>query len=307
MKKNNLPDEESLFKQIMLTIRTTWKNNISKDDIERWLDNFNGKVFDIKYERQLSLLLLSNFVFYNEKEVKHLCRTLYKDFRHHLLLTENHSGNNCITILKEIENRTKFFPLGLPGESGYYIFYYFRHINNLSNSNIVERFPQINDSNEILVFLDDVTITASQAEPYIKKIMNERSINCKKKFLLTLFSAPKAVSLLMENKLYVISCVHLDDRCKCFSDKSSVFHHFSNHLTDCKKMAYIYGRELLPNHPLGYDGGEYLFGFFYNTPDNTLPIFWADKNGWFPIFKRFNIKNSRTNIMETNYERERFI
>ena len=29
-------------------------------------------------------------------------------------------------------------------------------------------------------------------------------------------------------------------------------------------------------NPLGYQDSELAFGFYYNIPDNTLPIFWAD-------------------------------
>ena len=56
-------------------------------------------------------------------------------------------------------------------------------------------------------------------------------------------------------------------------------------------------------NPLGYKNGEYAFGFFYNTPDNTLPIFWGTNNGWCPIFKRYD-KNYKRKNLEIN---ERFL
>ena len=31
-------------------------------------------------------------------------------------------------------------------------------------------------------------------------------------------------------------------------------------------------------------------GTYYNTPNNTLPIFWSDENSWQPIFQRYNKK-----------------
>lgn len=30
--------------------------------------------------------------------------------------------------------------------------------------------------------------------------------------------------------------------------------------------------------------------YYYNTPNNTLPIFWSDENSWQPIFQRYNKK-----------------
>ena len=41
---------------------------------------------------------------------------------------------------------------------------------------------------------------------------------------------------------------------------------------------------------LGYNNDAYAFGFFYNTPDNTLPIFWSDHGDWKPIMKRYDKK-----------------
>ncbi|MDR2409621.1 MAG: hypothetical protein LBE13_16135, partial [Bacteroidales bacterium] len=55
--------------------------------------------------------------------------------------------------------------------------------------------------------------------------------------------------------------------------------------------------------PLGYKDGEYAFGFYYNTPDNSLPIFWGQKNGWLPILKRYH-KNYR---IKKYLHNERFI
>ena len=64
---NPLPSESDLFTHIGITISTVWGNNISKNDIEEWLTNFTGEIFDCKYERQLALFLLAHFVYYNEK------------------------------------------------------------------------------------------------------------------------------------------------------------------------------------------------------------------------------------------------
>ena len=40
--------------------------------------------------------------------------------------------------------------------------------------------------------------------------------------------------------------------------------------------------------PLGFADGQYLFGLSYNTPDNTLPIFWGKAEGWQPLFTRYH-------------------
>jgi hypothetical protein len=54
-------------------------------------------------------------------------------------------------------------------------------------------------------------------------------------------------------------------------------------------MCEYYGGKIRPSEPLGYKDGQYIFGFFFFFPNNTLPIFWAKEN-WKPLFKR-NDKN----------------
>ena len=43
----------------------------------------------------------------------------------------------------------------------------------------------------------------------------------------------------------------------------------------------------MKSHPLGFADGQHLFGFYYNTPDNTLPIFWCKSPNWSPAFVRY--------------------
>lgn len=280
-----LPTEEELFKKVMLTNDFVWENKFNKDDIEKWLFNFKGNVFDIQYERQIALWLLSNFVYYNIAEVKHLCRTLFRDFIHYILINENKKQTieeGLDVILKE----SRFYPLGGAGESGAYLIYYFRQENKLHKEMISQpdKLPHIKNK----IFVDDVTISGNQAEDYLKEYIDDN----KNIFLLTLISTDESVKLLEKKKVKVISCITLDERSKCFSEKSDIFNNYKHKLEDCKKFVIEYGKKSLSLHdgkisPLGYNSGEYMFGFFYNTPDNTLPIFWADNPGWKPIMKRY--------------------
>jgi hypothetical protein len=63
---------------------------------------------------------------------------------------------------------------------------------------------------------------------------------------------------------------------------------FAGVMKDAKRMCEAYGATLLPSHPLGFGSGQYLIGFFYNTPDNCLPVLWAESSDWTPCFKRFD-------------------
>ena len=280
-----LPSEEELFNKLMLISDYAWKNNFRREDIEDWLSNFKGDVFDIPYERQIALWLLSNYVCYNMDEVKHLCKTLFRDFIHYMLINEKKSKISK-TSLKDILNESRFYPLGGAGESGAYIMYYFRQVNKLPKEMISQpdKFPNIKNK----IFVDDVTISGKQAKNYLKEYIDAD----KEIILLTLISTYKSVELLEKKNVKVISCITLDERSKCFSENSDIFNNYKHKLEDCKNFAIEYGKKSLSSHdikmpPLGYNNGEYTFGFFYNTPDNTLPIFWADNSNWKPIMKRY--------------------
>ena len=68
------------------------------------------------------------------------------------------------------------------------------------------------------------------------------------------------------------------------------------------RMCQYYGSIITKGHPeaegypLGFDQAQSLFCFFYNTPDNTLPIFWCDRNGWKPLFKRYEKYSNRNEV-----------
>ncbi|MBM4146785.1 MAG: hypothetical protein FJ240_11035 [Nitrospira sp.] len=168
----DFPNIVELKKLIMHTSQTVWKREITEKEIDRWLDNFTGEILSIDEERVLALWLLSNFVYYNEDEVRHLCTVLMKDFVHRMLINVDTRHDEIDKKLSELISKTRFLLLGKPSESGGYILYYFRTINDLHISYFNP--PQSSDIDLIdnLVFIDDVTLTAGtggQAYKQLKK------------------------------------------------------------------------------------------------------------------------------------------
>jgi hypothetical protein len=282
-----IPSEEDLFKQIMLTVDRAWKNELSRNDIEKWLHNFNGEVFSRDYERRLALYLLANFVYYNASEVRHLCKTLFHDFLHWMLLHDIESSPNIETQLDSIVRTSAFCPLGKPGESGAFVLYYFRQENQIPTKFISDP-AKVPAYVKNVIFVDDVTISGVQAKEYLRSGIQKS----RKAMLLTFLATDEAIQMLNQDGIQVISCINLDERSKCFSDKANLYRDFGDSFDDCKRFATEYGKKCLLHQlgtyePLGYKNGQYTFGFFYNTPDNTLPIYWANNKGWTPIMKRY--------------------
>lgn len=302
---DDLPSEKQSYDIITLKNETIWENRAGRKFIEEWLSNFKGEIFNIEYERQLALWLLANFVFYNEKEVRHFCKNLYNKFIHWALLyyKKQHSLN-MYQSLENILQKTMFIPLGQPSESGAFVLYFFRQENSLPID--VFTFPSSDRRLPIVdnyIIIDDATISGEQStgdrlDNIIRGISPEKT-----KILLTFLATDNAIKLLNDKGISVISCNIIDDRCKCFSDKSTMFDNYKNDIEKCREFARYYGNKIYPTHPLGYRDGQYAFGFFYNIPDNSLPIFWSE-DIWIPIFRRYQ-KN--TNLGEIYNDIGRFI
>jgi len=292
---DDFPNEDELKKIIMHTSEIVWKHELTDIKIEKWLSNFSGEVFDTKEERIIALWLLNNFVYYNEEEVRHLCTILFKEFIHKNLELEERTADNLNYAIRKIVKRSCFLPVGKPSESSGFILYFFRQVNDLHMSNFL--LPPNLDKSEILnlVFVDDVTLTPGidgQAHTFIKKFDNKG----KRKLLLTLVATDDAIESFKKIGIDVISPIILDNRNKCFNSDSYIFHSLTNYTDKFKTFAEHYGIKAKSKIPLGYENGQFAFGFFYNTPDNTLPIFWGEENNWYPIVKRYDKNYFRREI-----------
>ena len=278
---NNFPNSSKLKTNIQDTVTYSWAlQNFNDYNISTWLDNFKGEVFPKEDEIRIALWLLSNYTYYNEKEVDHLCGILYKKFIHAYITEFNLTEKGLLERMKKF----CYIPLGNASESGGFIAYQFRKQAKIG----IDRFFFLSEASkaygDIAIFIDDVTLSASQAK---KDIIGTNAIQSfSRTYLLTLISSQEAEAELLQEGVKTISCIEINERNQCFSDQSILFHKFPELLNPVKEFCTYYGKNLFSSHPLGYKEGQYLFGFFYNTPNNTLPIFWSNKNGWIPIFER---------------------
>ena len=300
---DNLPSEEELIDIIRHTSTTVWESDLIGKDIENWLSNFRGETCDLKYERLLALWLLSHFTFYNKNEVLHLCKVIYRDLIHKIVEGVDTTRIKAEDVVKEFFSKSNIISSETTSGSGGFIAYFFRHENNLPMTLFNFSLENISDDTENIIIIDDATLsegTAGQMFSFWKKA--KEKYPTKKYYLLTLMASELSFKYLKKHfNIEVITAIRLDNRDKCFNEESDVFSSFDDPIikkeliTLTKKFAEIYGKRInIPNlHPLGYQDGQFTFGFFYNTPDNTLPIFWGQINGWIPILRRYH-KNYKT-------------
>lgn len=281
---------ERLKKIILKTSIVAWNNQVSDKMINRWLENFTGKFFSSKeIEHKVALWLLAHFTFYSINDVRILCKNLFNLILHQKLV-ENRNVKSFDEVLNELIYDSLFVGLGNNSESGNTILYYFRQENKLSKKCFE---PEDGRMYKNLIFIDDVAMSGTQACSYGKKFI----IDAEKKYAGFLIATEESIKMIRESTLDMrpIATMVLDKRDRAFSENSFVFsdskvkkiiEYAKEFCREYGKIA-VQGDPYMSNCPLGYKDGAYLIGFEYNTPDNSLPIFWGTGNGWIPIFKRY--------------------
>lgn len=283
------PAEKTLMKVVMQTSSTVWRNELTRTHINSWLSNFTGEVFSTKHERLLALLLLRHFTFYNQAEVEHLCRIIYLDLVHHVATQSPHSRLDASTTVESFFDRAAIIAPEQVSGSGGFIAYIFRHVNDLPMTLFNFSIDNLSSSTRNILIIDDVTLTPgdkAQVHEFLSKVVKQPN---RKFFLLTLLSSDASIAYLQNTfNIQVITAIKLDSRDRCFDSQSDIFSGYPHLRAAAEELARVYGRKILKDHPLGYQDGQCTFGFYYNTPDNTLPIFWGNVGGWQPIINRFH-------------------
>lgn len=160
-----IPSSEELMKQIRITIEVAWRNGLELSMINKWLENFTGEALGSKkIEENLALWMLYNFTYFNEEEVKHLCKLLLKKYLH-IALQDKAA---CLGEINNVLKNSKFVPLGRSSESGAYVLYLFRQENDLPVIFFGDDLELRKDQS--VVFIDDMTLSGSQALKKIQKI-----------------------------------------------------------------------------------------------------------------------------------------
>lgn len=314
-------EEDALIQILKDTVDTSWgQDTLDSRTIERWLANFSGYIFNAVYERKLALILAINIVYYNENDISYLVKIAYRKLLHDIMCKEHISIENAAESVI-------FYPLGEVSESGPFVSYYFRKENNLSVDFFLHSMEHIANMPNIrnIVLLDDVSISGGQVKWYMqemkkKDLLWNKLVQEKNFYALFLISTVKAQRKLEKENVQLCTPILMDERSQCFEENSAIYKMFDERIRDIirlqsKKMVKGYGYKLLIKQymyngelkrlldegksveqirdkirkdALGYDDSEVLIAFAYNTPNNSLPIIWAENKEWTPLFKRYD-------------------
>ncbi|QKJ22166.1 hypothetical protein [Poseidonibacter lekithochrous] len=299
--------------KIDVLAESIWKEDINKLSIEKWLNNFETET-----EKELVLKLLSQFMYFNVKEIRTCLNTMYEDLYKTPIIQEYRKETNSFN-LEEYTNffnhelkKTRFVLLGNPSESSSLLLYFFRQENSLRKDLFcsLSEIKTIHEDIERVIIIDDLTASGSQAIKFIKENVNDLKKDKIKFSYYVLFATTEAIDEIMKTikSLEIISfelkfIFKLDNTFKVCNEKSKYIDN-KEEITLLKENSETfyydkfdfdykeYGlkdKDSLKKYlkSCGFKDSQLLLGFFYNIPNNTIPIIWAESDEWTPIFKRY--------------------
>lgn len=308
---------EALTTRLVTLGERVWEGNANGPAVENWLRNFDGRTgAPVDAERLHALYLLSQFMYFGAREIRVLLRALYRElFLLPLAQKVRLQTTSEAEFIAELETElaaTRFLGVGNPSESGVHLLYYFRQENLLGKGAFLDsaqiytiaaedtcrrRVPRYADVKRY-IFLDDMCGSGETAVRYSSDLLPEL-ISEKPDVELSYFSLFATTAGLDRVKRETVfgqsgAVYELDESYKWADASSRYLAALPDGLdsTLLVRIADVYGKEIIPGHPLGYLDSQLLLGFSHNTPDNTLPIIWGDQqNGsriaWYPIFRRY--------------------
>lgn len=240
------------------------------DHLLSWLNQFDEK------EQLEMLTLLSHFDYYSSNKLPEKVKELYKKF------LKICSSKDIVFCKTEKTVGTSFSNL---------FFDCFWDVNNLYDftqdnlSNIIQEI----DCPQNIVLVDDYFGSGKTITSYLKKLL-QLSPNFTEKniYFLALHGSnigEKYINDFANQCGLKLKVITLKSSSKAF-DKDNIYKNLD---ADIHRKTYssIYDKHAIKNLlKFGYCEIEALVSFYYNTPNNTLGIFWQNLIGFKSLFKR---------------------
>ncbi|WP_423801816.1 phosphoribosyltransferase-like protein [Neobacillus sp. SAB-20_R2A] len=300
-------DHSNFFKfTFNLTFPSDLIGLLGKEKVREWFNQFDPEDLDVASN------IFSKIQYYDNETVKNLCKIAFLEWQ---------------VKTKAKINETLFIPLGTSGKSGQMIGYLFRTANGIPPKLI--KYQDFISKEDIIrykniVFLDDFTgtgnqfltnITVQNILEYIEDIKDSKEAAPILSFvsLVSTMEARENINNSCGNILFISPQV----RERSYFDDDDEFINFNEK----------YGRNLYKfrgeSKHLGFgDIGETIV-FFYNVPNNTLPIIWSSafsnqiNKNWIPLFQRsttvlhitsdIDLRNLYTLLSETTLYDDEYI
>lgn len=303
---------DRLRDKIKILTEVAWQERgMKKEHFDQWIKNFTDIRCGAPELQQgwAALHLLSKFLYFSDELIRKLLAALYRDkIRTPLIHEIRRAKNNTLDeVLIEGEYqkelaKARFLGMGNPSESGCHLLYYFRQENELRTELFVHGHEALleaaQEANRITryVFIDDFCGTGKQATRYARELVAPiKGINPESQvWYFPLVGTKSGLEKIRTDAGFdrTESVLEFDDSFKCFSEQSRYFESNQTELKQISRNVCEHYGSLLAQlndcEPLGFGDCQLLIGFHHNTPNNTLPIFWASTDRFTPIFHRYS-------------------
>ena len=269
-------------------LTTRLKKVVSQLDILKWLHNFP------KSEHKFALDILQNLTIYTTDDIENILNDSFSD-----LINKIPATHQIIVI-----------PLGKFGKSGSMISYFFQKTNASKNKRIHLKSSlgkiESRSCPYSLVIIDDFIGTGSSFVSFYNETVSPHIDKFNEIHFIGIAGMDFGLKVLEEFAIVHIPKSNIFK--KAFSSEASYFgyRNYKKHrgfcYKHCSKLETPKKSKFEKDNVLGYGNSQSLVSFSYGTPNNTLPLIWANKDGWIPLIPRYSIdrisnsKNLRKSI-----------
>lgn len=257
-------------------------NQISTDEIRSWLNQFDSNI-----NQRLVFKILQNLHYYSSANIRIKMKEIFSNIKTKKYEGKTRVSNVIVSYLDGI------------GKSGVEYAKYFIDENSILQKNSTEKNKILeklnNNSFDYLVFVDDFMGTGKTIIDFIKELKRdfpdifnkeiEIIIGVVSGFLSAKETIEKEFEKLKINNIKIVICEPLNESDKCFSDESKVFTNPDDR-RNARDICWEKGNYLVSNNPLGFGDCQSIVVFPDTCPNNSLPILWAEKEDFKPLFKR---------------------
>lgn len=262
--------------------------------IENWL-----KAFD-ESEHEMLLSLLSQFYYYSEEKVKAKTKELYQKF----LSFQGGIADGAVftKIIKDLGASYS--------DILFDTFWLSNDLYDFCEPNILDLIDEADASQipEIICVIDDYSGSGKTFVKTVNKMLEKNHYVAQVHiFFLTLHITNTAISLINEyskNTGINIDVVYLDLSDKTFKDD----YLYSKIEARRQRLQYqnlCAKNKTNPDYVFGFEEIESLVAFHYNTPNNTLGLFWQDFADFIALFPRHRKKRTTLTQLQKNVQKRK--
>ncbi len=284
-------------------------SGITKSEVERWLDNFQGLELS---EIALVYKLITNIIYYSEKDIINaLEEGIYNKLFYCKLLNKQIASNFTLSpkaldnVVKDELRKTCFIPLldnDSPHESSNYISRLLvqQGFIEASQSMFLNHIADNIDRYDRIVIVDDCIGSGDQLFSFLEHKANvtyngniisllefcsHRNIEI---VYLTLFGYQKSVEQIRQKLSNLrICCIRtLTDIHRVFSPDSYIWINENERQSAISLFAKLTTECNIPL--LGYKDLDFAFIMHGTIPDWSLPLFWKENSDWNLLIRRKN-------------------